>query len=159
MIPLDHKYFEKLGGPVYRSLRGMFDKLVGPVEHTIASNRLQSTISSESGKISSDKKKKYKGMSKVSKLQPMPKVEKSGLRMAKKTTLDDTESHSLRRAIERSKGQDITTVSKSTEPVYAGGNTASNMRGVMRAEEKSFRKKMKKSFGKHSRIKKSRFYS
>ena len=88
----------------------------------------------------------------------LPKVNKDGLKRAKTTSLAaDTESHSLRRAIERSQKPDKK-VFRSTEPIYAGGNTAANMRGVMRAQEKEYRTAMTKRIGGSSRVQKSSFY-
>lgn len=87
----------------------------------------------------------------------LPKVNKSGLKRAKDVSLSDPESHSLRRAIERSQKPDKK-VLRSTEPVYAGGNTAANMRGVIRSEEKRSRELLDYRLGQHSRISKSSFY-
>jgi len=79
----------------------------------------------------------------------LPKVNRTSIKRAKSVTLDDNESHSLRRAIERSKSPKNVTkeVSKSTESIYAGGNTASNMRGVMRSENKKLNEVNKKRYG------------
>ena len=87
----------------------------------------------------------------------LPKVNKAGLKKAKATSLDDTESHSLRRAIERSQNPEKK-VLQGTQPVYAGGNTAANMRGVIRAQEKEYRESMTERFGGNSRLSKSSFY-
>ncbi len=156
MIHIDHKDFEKISGPSLKAFLGTIKGLLSPTEKAVTKDRIGTYSRSEAQKGISDDRK----MKKHAKLQPMPKVDKSGLARAKKTTLDDSESHSMRRAIERSKNPKrvLTEVRKSTEPIYAGGNTAANMRGVMRAEEKTFRKKMKKRFGKHSRVKKRSFY-
>lgn len=152
MIYLNHKDFEKVSGPITRALGSIAENIIGPVEKTILKDRISSKTKSKAHEKL--ERKKY------AKLQPRPKVETSGLRRAKQTIVDDSESHSLRRAIERSKSPEkvTTEVRKSTEPIYAGGNTAANMRGVIRAEEKQFRDRAKKRFGKHSRVSKSALY-
>lgn len=86
-----------------------------------------------------------------------PKVNKTALHRAKTFNLPEEESHSLRRAIERSQKPEKK-VLRGTEPVYAGGNTAANMRGVIRSEEKQSRELLKKRFGPHSRTRMSSFY-
>jgi len=157
MIYLNHKHFEKIAGPITSSLKGIVEGLLGRTERAIVKDRITTTARSKAQERvdNPDKFRKH------AKLQPMPKVDKTGLSKAKSTTLDDTESHSLRRAIERSKNPKkvLTEVRKSTEPIYAGGNTAANMRGVIRSQEKQVREKSKKTFGKtNPRIKKFSLY-
>ena len=158
MIYLNHKDFEKIAETgAFRTIRNLVGRILGKTERAVIKERTGTVTKSKmQDRIEGKKKKRVK----YSKLQPRPKVETSGLRRAKKTTIDDTESHSMRRAIERSKNPKkvLTEVQKSTEPIYAGGNTASNMRGVIRAEEKKYREGMKKRFGKQSRLPKSSFY-
>jgi hypothetical protein len=74
----------------------------------------------------------------------LPKVDKTALTRSKKITEADPTSHSLRRVIERSKmpKKIMTEVRGDTEQMYMGGNTAENMRGVMRSEEKNYRQNM-----------------
>lgn len=94
---------------------------------------------------------------KVASQTKLPKVNKAGLKKAKDASLGDIESHSLRRAIERSQKPEKK-VMRGTEPVYAGGNTASNMRGVIRSEEKKYREALDKRLGSQSRLDMSSSY-
>lgn len=150
---INHREFEKISGPIATSLKKIFGGLLESSEAAILKERA-TTITKSKAQEKLEDRKKY------AKLQSMPKVDKSGIARAKKTTVDDDEGHSVRRAIERSKNPKkvLTEVKKSTEPIYAGGNTASNMRGVIRSQEKKHREDMKKRFGKHSRVPKKSFY-
>lgn len=172
MIYIDHKDFEKVSGPVLKLVYNTARDVLGPAEKALAKDRATSISRSKlqediegrrrvkQGVMAKDYRARRQNIRKHAKLQSRPKVDKTGINMAKKPAIEDNESHSLRRAIERSKNPKkvLTEVRKTTEPIYAGGNTAANMRGVMRVEEKKFRDKMKKSLGKHSRTSKKSFY-
>ena len=155
MIYIDHKDFEKVSSPVLKLVANTIKDLIGPTEKAIVRDR---TVSLAKSRIENEVDDRPR-IKKYAKLQPMPKIDKSGLAMAKKPALEDSESNSMRRAIERSKNPKkvLTEVRKSTEPIYAGGNTAENMRGVMRAENKDFRDKMKKGFSKNPKVYKNHF--
>ena len=86
-----------------------------------------------------------------------PKVNTTSLRRAKNFGVTDEESNALRRSIERSQNPKKN-VLRGIEPVYAGGNTASNMRNVIRSEEKQSRERIEERFGPQSRVNKSSFY-
>jgi len=136
MIYINHKDFEKLSTVNVNLIRKLIGESISPVEKRIVENRLTTKARNdiENNIYGKKKKKLYKKAS----INKLPKVNKSGIKRAKKITLDEGESHSLIRAIERSKSPKkvIKEVNKSTEPIYAGGNTSANMRGVVRSENK-----------------------
>jgi hypothetical protein len=172
VIVLNVNEFEKVAGVVSLAIKSVF----GDVAEDVVSDRIKTKAREKAVSVGGEKRPHYtdrsmthlkkvksrktKPMTKLSKLNDRPKVDTAGISRAKDTSLKDPESHSLRRAIERSTNQKdvLTEVKSSTEPIYAGGNTASNIRGVARAQEKAFRERAKKRFGKHSRIRKDRIY-
>ena len=100
-------------------------------------------------------------LEKLATMPKPPKVETGALRRAKEPALEDTESNSLRRAIERSQNPQpiVKKVRRQRLGTYAGANTAANLRSVVRSEEKRLRETLKKRLGPHSRMSMSRYYS
>ena len=88
------------------------------------------------------------------------KVDTGAIRRAKESQVEDGESVSLRRAIERSQNYINPDPQHSVMGgTYAGGNTAENFRGVIRAQEKKERDSLKDRFGKHNSMSMTKFYS
>jgi hypothetical protein len=80
---------------------------------------------------------------------PRPRVETGAIKRAKEAAKPTTPSPSLERALKKSHNQKpvLKKVMKSTEGVYMGGNTASDMRQVHREQQQEFRADLKKRLG------------
>lgn len=90
----------------------------------------------------------------------LPKVDKTGLRRAQEVPPSDNVTAPMRKAIETSKmpKESLKKIKGMTEQVYTGGNTASNIKNLIKADEIAFRKKLKKRLGPESKFRTSSFY-
>lgn len=132
MIHIDHRDFEKISGATINVVRRYSGEYTSAIKEKV-----------------DEKKKKLRLYSKESSVETLPKVDKTAIKRAKNITLEDNESHPLRLAIERSMvpKKIITEIGKSTEPIYAGGNTAANIRSVIRLENKKLNEINRKKYG------------
>lgn len=147
MIKLSHDQFEKIANMISRTIRRELVHGFGIPESELVADRLKSFIKSEGYKKSTGeststeelmlKLKKRGKMIKTSAADTsLPKRRMDPLKTVREQVSGSDQSHSLVMAIKRSRvpKKVLTEVQKSTEPMYAGGNTQENLRGVMRTD-------------------------
>jgi len=150
---MDISYIEKNAGPIANAVIKGFKSHLGSTERYLGNSQVGSlardNINSQIGSNIGNKTISEFDRSKYAKLQARPKVITSGLKRAKDFTIGEGANPSLSMAIKNSKNSSkVLSRNKGiTEPIYAGGNTAANIRGVIRSENKMFNKNIKKRYG------------
>ena len=138
---MEISYIEKNAGPIAATVVKLLKDNFGPSEKFIFDGQVVSAIRG--------KARRELDRDKYAKLQTRPKVMTLGLKKAKDTTIGEGVSPSLSRAISNSKNSaKVLSRNKGiTEPIYSGGNTAANIHGVMRSENKVLNEDIKKRYG------------
>jgi len=152
MINLDSRFFEKIAVPLSTIERFLSNeqnskKLLSGFKNVVTDRLKVNAVDATKEKVL-EQFEKGAGLG-------LPKVDKTALIRSKKITTADPTSHSLRKAIDSSKmpKKVLTEVRRSTEQMYMGGNTAENLRGVIRSEEKSYRDDLKRRFNLGKKLK------